>query len=85
MNDPWAFGWTQVFTIVGLILTGSIATAGFRTFGKWKREKLEEKRIDAAIDALTLVHESKFIFDYIRRSMTFEYEWKEMPEFPGEF
>jgi hypothetical protein len=30
-----------------------------------EKEKIEEKRIDTAIEALALVYESKFIFDHI--------------------
>lgn len=65
--------WTQLFTI-------SIAVGGFRTFNRWKREKIGEKRIDIAIEALALVYESKFIFDHIRSEMSFPYEWQDMPE-----
>ena len=57
-----------------------IAWFGFRTFERWHREKIEEKRIDTAIEALALVYESKFIFDNIRSPMSFDYEWKDMPE-----
>jgi hypothetical protein len=39
------------FTAFGLITTIIIAIAGFRTFGKWRREKLEEKRIEVATTA----------------------------------
>ena len=84
MADPWAFGWTQVLTIAGLLLTGTIAIGGFRTFERWKKEKIEEKRIDAAIDALSLMHESKFIFDHIRSGVAFNGEWDDLPKRPGE-
>jgi hypothetical protein len=80
MPDPWTFGWTQLLTIVGFIITISIAVGGFRTFTRWKREKIEEKRIDTAIEALALVYESKIIFDHIRSEMPFPYEWKDMPQ-----
>jgi hypothetical protein len=84
MTDPWAFGWTQVFTLIGFAITLFIAVSGFRTFERWKREKIEEKRIDTAIDALALVYESKFVFDHIRGAMSHSYEWEKMPEFPGD-
>ncbi|MGL5164717.1 MAG: hypothetical protein ACRC9K_02375 [Afipia sp.] len=83
-SNPWDFGWTQLLTITGLITTITIAIAGFRTFGKWKREKIEEKRIDIAIEALALCYESKFIFDHIRSPMAYAAEWKDMPKGPGE-
>ena len=57
--DPWAFGWTQLFTIAGLLMTGGFAIAGLRTFDKWRREILEEKRIDIAFEALSIAYESK--------------------------
>jgi hypothetical protein len=85
MSDhPWTFGWTQLLTIIGFIITIAIAFGGFRTFGRWKREKLEEKRIDTAIETLALVYESKFIFDHIRSPMSFGYEWQDMPAKPGD-
>jgi hypothetical protein len=84
MSDPWAFGWTQLLTIVGMMLTLGIAATGFRTFDRWKKEKLEEKRIETAIDALSMVYESKFIFDHIRSGFVFEGEAKELPTRVGE-
>jgi hypothetical protein len=84
MNDPWAFGWTQVLTIAGLLVTVIIAVGGFRTFGRWKKEKIEEKRIEVAIDALALMYESRFIFDNIRSGFSFQGEWDDMPRRPGE-
>lgn len=83
MSDPWAFGWAPLLAIIGFIITIVIAVGGFRTFGRWKREKLEERRIETAIEALALVYESKFIFDHIRSEMSFEYEWKDMPDSYG--
>ncbi|SRR6266404_7632350 len=80
MATAWTFGWTQLLTIVGFIITIAIAVGGFRTFGRWKKEKIEEKRIETAIEALALVYESKFIFDHIRSEMSFAYEWKDMPD-----
>jgi hypothetical protein len=83
MASPWAFGWTQLLTIIGFIITIAIAVGGFRTFGRWKNEKIEEKRIETAIEALALVYESKFIFDHIRSEMSFGHEWKDMPDSYG--
>jgi hypothetical protein len=84
MSDPWTFGWTQLFTLFGFAITVAIAIGGFRTFERWKREKIEEKRIDTAIEALALVYESKFIFDFIRGPMSYANEWEKMPEFSGD-
>jgi hypothetical protein len=83
MPTPWTFGWTQLLTIIGFVITIAIAVGGFRTFGRWKKEKIEEKRIETAIEALALVYESKFIFDHIRSEMSFGYEWKDMPDSCG--
>jgi hypothetical protein len=83
MPSPWSFGWTQLLTIIGFIITIVIAVGGFRTFGRWKKEKIEEKRIETAIEALALVYESKFIFDHIRSEMSFGYEWEDMPHVYG--
>lgn len=79
MDHPWAFGWTQVFTIFGFGITIAIAVGGFRSFDRWRREKLEERRIDTAFEALTIAHETKFIFGNIRSPLTEGYEWADMP------
>src|SRR6266566_3290864 len=83
MSAPWTFGCTQLLTMIGFIITMAIAVGGFRTFARWKKERIEEKRIETAIEALALVYESKFIFDLIRSEMSFGYEWKDMPESYG--
>jgi hypothetical protein len=66
MNDPWAFGWTQVLTIIGFLMTLGIAVGGFRTFGRWKREKIEERRIEIALEALSIAYEAEGVFETIR-------------------
>lgn len=82
--DPWTFGWSQVLTIIGFLITICIALGGFRTFGRWKREKIEEKRMDVAIEALSVAYQTKFVFDGIRNAFAGGYEWKDMPRQAGE-
>lgn len=84
MNDPWAFGWTQLLTIVGFVITIIIAGLGFRTFNRWKREQLETRRIEIALEAMALAHESVFIFKAIRSPMSTSSEYADMPKWPGE-
>jgi hypothetical protein len=84
MNDPWAFGWTQLLTIVGFTITICIAIGGFRTFSRWKREKIEEHRINVALEALALAYQSQGVFDAIRNPGSFPYEWQDMPRGEGE-
>jgi hypothetical protein len=78
MAGPWTFGWTPLLTIVALSLTSAIAIAGFRTFGKWKRERLEEKKIEVSLEALALAYESKHVFAAIRSRVYRNDEWAEM-------
>ena len=84
MSNPWEFGWTQVLTIIGFVITIIIAVGGFQSFGRWQKQKFEEKRIDTAVDALVLIREMKWVFENIRSPMSFDYEWKDMPEIQGE-
>ncbi|SRR6266851_1767765 len=84
MNDPWAFGWTQVLTIAGFVITIVIAIGGFRTFGRWKREKIEERRIEIALEALSVAYESEGVFASIRNPVAFANEWADMPRHEGE-
>ncbi|MFZ1922328.1 MAG: hypothetical protein WAU57_11930, partial [Xanthobacteraceae bacterium] len=84
MSDPWAFGWTQLLTILGLMLTGVVSGLGLRTFGKWRRETIEARRIDAAVDVLSLAYQSKWVFENIRGPIVYAYEYDEMPGRSGE-
>jgi hypothetical protein len=34
MSNPWAFGWTQLLTISGFMITILIAAVGFRSFAR---------------------------------------------------
>jgi hypothetical protein len=79
MADPWAFGWTQLLAIVGLLMSAIISFAGLRTFGKWQREKVHERKLEVAFEALTLAYESAMVFDDIRRRLIRPYEWADMP------
>jgi len=78
MQNPWAFGWTQLLTIAGFVITISIAVGGFRTFGRWKRERIEERRIEVALDALAIAYEAKFRFESIRSRRILENELEDI-------
>ena len=82
MNDPWIFGWTQLLTLLGFLITITIAVVGFRTFDRWRREKLEEKRIEVAFEAMALAHESVYIFRNIRSPLSTSSEYADMPRRP---
>lgn len=77
-TDPWSFGLNQLLTVIGMMITLGIAGLGFRSFGKWKREKLEERRIDLALEALALAYETQYVFDGIRSPMSYDAEWADM-------
>src|SRR4051812_27248391 len=79
MTDPWAFGWTQVLTIIGFLMTGGIALGSFRTFDRWKREKIEEKKLEIALEALSAAYEAQMIFEDIQRPFIGAYEYADMP------
>jgi hypothetical protein len=82
--DPWAFGWTQLLTIVGFVITGAIAVGGFGTFERWRKQKLEEKKIEVALEALSAAYASKFVFEHIRGPFASGNEWSDMPERVGD-
>jgi hypothetical protein len=84
MSDPWAFGWTQLLIISGLLLTAVVSGFGLRTFGKWRRETIEERRIAAAVDALSLAYQSKWVFENIRAPIVSSYEYGQMTRDSGE-
>lgn len=82
--SPWSFGWTQLLTLIGFAITIAVALGGFRTFDRWKREKIEERKIEIAFDLLEISYESKYVFEAIRSPMTLGYEYKDMPRLPNE-
>lgn len=83
-GGPWTFGWTQLLTIIGFLITLVIAVGGFGSFKRWRREQLEAKRIEVALDALTLAYKTKFVFEHIRGIMASSPEWKDMPQLEGD-
>jgi hypothetical protein len=84
MQDPWAFGWTQLLGVGGLLLTAVIGGIGLRTLNKWRREKIEEKKIDLAMDAIALAYESKGVFEAIRSPVGSKSEYDDMEVIPDE-
>jgi hypothetical protein len=69
---------------VAFFITTILAIAGLRTFDRWKREKVEERRIETAIDALALAYESKIVFRSIRSPHSNQLEHKNMDVKEGE-
>jgi hypothetical protein len=80
MAGEWTFGLTQLLSVVGLGLGG----LGLRTLNKWRRERIEEKNIDVAMDALSLAYESNGVFEHIRARLSNSSEWEDMETIPGE-
>jgi hypothetical protein len=78
-DNPWAFGWNQLIAIIGFVITIGIAVGGYRTLESWRREKIEDRKVETAFEALSLAYESKSVFGLVRSSLAYEYEWKDMP------
>jgi hypothetical protein len=66
--------------LLGLLLTAGIAIAGFKSFGRWKREKIEERRIEVALDTLAIAYEAVFRFEAIRSRIVREDEYEGIDE-----
>jgi hypothetical protein len=64
--------------LLALIATSTFAFAGLKTFQKWQREKVTERRIEVAYEALSIAYESEMIFDDIRRRFIHGYEFADM-------
>lgn len=64
--SPREFGWTPLVGLVQIFMAALTAVLGFRTFAKWKREKLEEQKILLAAEAVSLAYEARAIFAHIR-------------------
>jgi hypothetical protein len=87
----WTFGSTELLaiigyavTLIGFVIAAKVALRGIRTFEDWKKEQLEERRIETALDALAITYEAKYVFENIRSPLSFEYEYKDMPHIEGE-
>jgi hypothetical protein len=80
MADSWTIG----LGVAGLLLTAVLGGFGLRTLERWRRQKIEETKIELAIDALSLAHESKGVFEGIRARVRNASEWDDMEEVPGE-
>jgi hypothetical protein len=70
-------------TVLGFGVTVIIAYFGFRGFERWKREQLEERRMEIAFQALKLAYQSTFVFEHIRSPLIEGYEWADMPQRAG--
>jgi hypothetical protein len=73
-----------VVSLVGILAATTLAICGLKTFGTWKRERLEERRIEVALEGLSIARESKYVFGRIRNPAGFEGEWHSMPVREGE-
>ncbi len=73
-----------VVSLLGIVAATVGVISGFKSFEKWKREKLEERRIDVALEGLAIARESKYVFARIRNPNGFEGEWRSMPVREGE-
>jgi hypothetical protein len=67
VSNPWEFGLTHALAILQICVTLALAAIGLRTFAKWRREKIEERKIPLAEDALRLVYKARSIFKDVRR------------------
>jgi hypothetical protein len=70
----------SIVALLGLGLTAVVAIAGFKSFGRWKREKIEERRIEVALDALAIAYEARFRFENIRSRFMREDEYADIDE-----
>jgi hypothetical protein len=73
-----------VVSLLGIVAASVAAICGFKSFDRWKREQLEERRIDVALEGLAIARESKYVFARIRNPNGFEGEWRSMQLRDGE-
>ena len=75
---------TPVLTLVGFVITTCLGVAGLRSFNRWRREQIEEKKIEIAFEALNIAYKTKHVFDHIRSPLVYEHEWEDMPLMTGD-
>jgi hypothetical protein len=69
-----------VVAFVGVLITGGLALKGLNSFERWRREKIEERRIQVAIDALAIAHEAMIVFETIRGRFVANHEYADMSD-----
>src|SRR5260370_40659673 len=75
---------TPMLTVIGFTITLGLGVAGFRSFKKWRREQIEERRIEVAFEALNIAYKAKHVFEHIRAPLIYDYEWDDMPAVLGD-
>jgi hypothetical protein len=71
MNNPWTFGWDQLFSLVtaGAVAAGAVAAwVGLRT---WRQEQIERRQCELAEEALALMYEAQEVFASIRHPASY--------------
>jgi len=71
-------------TLLGFAVTISLGIIGFNTFGRWKRQEVEQRSMDIAFEALKVAYKAQHVFDHIRAPLISAYEWEDMPVVPGD-
>jgi hypothetical protein len=56
----------------------------FSNVQQWRKEKIEERRIEIAIEALSIAYETKYVFENIRNPISFGQEWQDLPRAPND-
>ncbi|SRR6266702_8483355 len=66
--------------IAGLAITGLLTLKGLNSFERWRREKIEERRIQVAIDALAIAHEAVIAFEAVQGRFVANHEYADMSD-----
>jgi hypothetical protein len=71
-------------TLIGFVVTIVLGIIGFSTFGRWRRQEIEQRRMDIAFEALNIAYKTRHVFDHIRGAMIYGSEWADMPQVFGD-
>jgi hypothetical protein len=66
--------------LLGVLATFGVALKGLNSFERWRRERIEEKRIQVAIDVLSIAHEATIAFSAVRGRFIANYEYADMSD-----
>jgi hypothetical protein len=66
--------------IAGVAITGLLTLRGLNSFERWRRERIEERRIQVAIDALAIAREAMIAFAAVRGSGVGSHEYADMSD-----
>lgn len=83
-DDPWSFGWDEVFAILNLIALVGAAVIARAELHSWWRERLITRKIEVAEGLLGSLYDIRDFFNHIRNPLVMSTEGHSRPRADSE-